>query len=152
VGYAGRTVRMEYRLADGPDSAWANRFLFSDRTDDSGYVELIDFLGGEEEGPGGVTPDDGPPCGGTIVFRGHYGGNRTSSGTWSNGDAIAEATIDWEKYRPHLKEEIDAAGTAKDCAKLDELGQEVANLPNVTEALFAYVFRLGVQTGCWEDD
>ena len=92
-----------------------NRFLDSAQTDESGYVELGDLLSAEEEGPGGVTPDDGPPCGGTIVFRGHYGGNRTSSGTWSNGDAIAEATIDWEKYRPHLKEEIDAAGAAKDC-------------------------------------
>jgi hypothetical protein len=152
LGYAGRTVRMEYRLADGQDSAWANRFLFSDRTDDSGYVELIDFLGGIEEGPGGVLPDDGPPCGGTLVFRGHYGGNSTSSGTWSNGDAIAEATIDWEKYRPHLKEEIDAAGMAKDCAKLDELGQEVVSLPNWDEVLLAYIFRWGVQTGCWEDD
>jgi hypothetical protein len=151
LGYAGRTVRMEYRLTDGPDSAWANRFLFSDRTDESGYVELIDFLGGAEEGPGGVLPDDGPPCGGTIVFRGHYGGNRTSSGTWSNGDAIAEATIDWEKYRPHLKEEIDVAGMAKDCAKLDELGWEVAH-PLRDEVLWAYVFRWGVQTGCWEDD
>ena len=151
LGYAGRTVRMEYRLTDGQDSAWANRFLFSDRTDDSGYVELIDFLGGKEEGPGGVLSDDGPPCGGTIVFRGHYGGNRTSSGTWSNGDAIAEATIDWEKYRPHLKEEIDAAGMAKDCAKLEELAHEVAN-PLRDEVLWAYVFRWGVQTGCWEDD
>ena len=72
----------------------------------------------------GVLSDDGPPCGGTIVFRGHYGGNGTSSGTWSNGDAIAEATIDWEKYRPHLKEEIDAAGMAKDCAKLEELARK----------------------------
>ena len=152
LGYAGRTVRMEYRLTDGAESAWANRFLFSDRTDDSGYVELIDFLGGEEEGPDGVLPDDGPPCGGTIVFRGHYGGNSTSSGTWSNGDAIAEATIDWEKYRPNLKEEIDAAGMAKDCAKLDELGQEVVSLPNWDEVLLTYIFRLGVQTGCWEDD
>ncbi|HET9302978.1 MAG TPA: hypothetical protein VFO20_09400 [Propionibacteriaceae bacterium] len=154
LGYAGRTVRMEYRLTDGPDSAWANRFLFSDRTDDSGYVELIDFLGREEEGPGGVTADDGPPCGGTIVFRGHYGGNSTSSGTWSNGDAIAEAKIDWEKYRPHLKEEIDEAGAAKDCAKLEQLAQEVAP-PDQRDpylALWAYVFRWGVQTGCWEDD
>lgn len=154
LGYAGRTVRMEYRLTDGPDSAWDNRFLFSDRTDDSGYVELIDFLGGKEEGPGGVLPDDGPPCGGTIVFRGHYGGNATSSGTWSNGDAIAEATIAWEKYRPHLKEEIDAAGMAKDCAKLEELAQEVAP-PDQRDpylALWNYVFRWGVQTGCWEDD
>ena len=154
LGYAGRTVRMEYRLTDGPDSAWDNRFLFSDRTDDSGYVELIDFLGGEEEGPGGVLSDDGPPCGGTIVFRGHYGGNGTSSGTWSNGDAIAEATIDWEKYRPHLKEEIDAAGTAKDCAKLEQLAREVAP-PDQRDpylALWTYVFRWGVQTGCWEDD
>jgi hypothetical protein len=115
-------------------------------------VELFDLISGEEEGPGGVVIDDGPPCGGTIVFRGHYGGNRTSSGTWSKGDAIAEATIDWEEYRPDLKEEIDAAGMAKDCAKLNELGQEVANLPNVTEVLWIYVFRLGVQTGCWEDD
>jgi hypothetical protein len=152
LGYAGRTVRMEYRLTDGPDSAWDNRFLASERTDDRGYVEFFDMVSGEEEGPGGVLPDDGPPCGGTIVFRGHYGGNRTSSGTWSNGDAVAEATIDWEKYRPHLKEEIDAAGMAKDCAKLDELGQEVAHLPNATEVLISYVFRWGVQTGCWEDD
>ena len=63
-------------------------------SDDRGYVELFDILSGAEEGPGGVLPDDGPPCGGTIVFRGHYGGSSTSSGTWSNGDAIAEATID----------------------------------------------------------
>ena len=152
LGYAGRTVRMEYRLTDGPDSAWDNRFLDSYPTDDRGYVELFDLISAEEEGPGGMQPDDGPPCGGTIVFRGHYGGNSTSSGTWSSGDAIAEATIDWEKYRPHLKEEIDAAGMAKDCAKLDELGWEVANLPNLTEVLWIYVFRWGVQTGCWEDD
>ncbi len=110
LGYAGRTVRMEYRLTDGPDSAWANRFLDSAQTDDRGYVELFDLISAEEEGPGGVLPDDGPPCAGTIVFRGHYGGNGTSSGTWSTGDATAEATIGWEKYRPHLKEEIDAAG------------------------------------------
>jgi len=152
LGYADRTVHMEYRLTDGQDSAWANRFLFSDRTDDSGYVELIDFLGEKEEGAGGVLSDDGPPCGGTIVFRGHYDGNGTSSGTWSNGDAIAEATIDWEKYRPHLKDEIDAAGMAKDCAKLDELGQEVVSLPNWDEVLLTYIFRWGVETGCWEDD
>ena len=151
LGYAGRAVHMEYRLTDGPDSAWDNRFLFSDRTDESGYVELFDILSGAEEGSGGVMPDDGPPCGGTIVFRGHCGGNRTSSGTWSNGDAIAEATIDWEKYRPHLKEEIDAAGTAKDCAKLEQLAQEVTN-PLRDEVLWNYVFRWGVQTGCWEDD
>ena len=78
LGYAGRTVRMEYRLTDGPDSAWDNRFLDSASTDDRGYVELFDILSGAEEGPGGVLPDDGPPCGGTIVFRGHYGGNSTS--------------------------------------------------------------------------
>ena len=138
LGYAGRTVRMEYRLTDGPDSAWDNRFLDSWPTDDRGYVEL------------GAVIDDGPPCGGTIVFRGHYGGNGTSSGTWSNGDAIAEATIDWEKYRPGLKDEIDAAGMAKDCAKLNELGEEVADLPD--EVLWAYIFQWGVQTGCWEDD
>jgi len=90
LGYAGRTVRMEYRLTDGPDGAWANRFLFSELTDDRGYVELFDLIAAEEEGPGGVLPDDGPPCGGTIVFRGHYGGNGTSSGTWSTGDAVAE--------------------------------------------------------------
>jgi hypothetical protein len=48
LGYAGRTVRMGYRLTDGPDSAWANRFLDSAQTDDSGYVELIDFIGAEE--------------------------------------------------------------------------------------------------------
>jgi hypothetical protein len=28
----------------------------------------------------------------------------------------------------------------------------VARLPNVTEVLWTYVFRWGVQTGCWEDD
>ena len=151
LGYAGRTVRMEYRLTDGPDSAWDNRFLDSASTDDSGYVELFDIFSGAEEGPGGVTADDGPPCGGTIVFRGHYGGSRTSSGTWSNGDAIAEATIDWEKYRPNLKEEIDAAGMAKDCAKLEELGYEVTH-PFRDEAWWHYVYWLGVDTGCWEDD
>ena len=43
------------------------------------------------ERPGGVLPDDGPPCGQTIDFRGYYS-NGTSSGTWSNGDAVAEAT------------------------------------------------------------
>ena len=44
LGYAGRTVRMEYRLTDGPDSAWANRFLDSASTDDCGYVELFDLI------------------------------------------------------------------------------------------------------------
>jgi len=48
---------MEYRLTDGPDSAWDNRFLFSDRTDESGYVEIFDILSGAEEGPGGVLPE-----------------------------------------------------------------------------------------------
>ena len=110
---------------DGPDSAWANRFLDSAQTDDRGYVELFDLISAEEEGPGGVLPDDGPPCAGTIVFRGHYGGNGTSSGTWSTGDATAEATIGWEKYRPHLKKRSMQRAWAKDCAKLDELGQEV---------------------------
>jgi hypothetical protein len=81
-----------------------------------------------------VLPDDGPPCGGTIVFRGHYGGNGTSPSTWSDGDAIAEATIDWEEYRPHLK-------MAKDCAKLDELAQEVAN----PEATFARAPAMSLQ-------
>ena len=41
---------------------------------------------------------------------------------------------------------------AKDCAKLDELGQEVVQLPNWDEVLLTYVFQWGVQTGCWEDD
>jgi hypothetical protein len=50
LGYAGRTVRMEYRLSDGPDSAWANRFLDSASTDDRGYVELFDMVSGAEEG------------------------------------------------------------------------------------------------------
>ena len=57
LGYAGRAVHMEYRLTDGQDSAWANRFLFSDRTDESGYVEIFDILSGAEEGPGGVLPE-----------------------------------------------------------------------------------------------
>ena len=60
---------MEYRLTDGQDSAWANRFLFSDRTDDSGYVELIDFLGGKEEGPG-------PTCSPSTCVRGSSGATR----------------------------------------------------------------------------
>jgi hypothetical protein len=34
---------MEYRLTDGPDNAWDNRFLDSAQTDDRGYVELFDF-------------------------------------------------------------------------------------------------------------
>ena len=151
VGYAGRTVRMEYRLTDGQDSAWDNRFLDSASTDDRGYVELFDLISGKDEGPGGVVIDDGPPCGGTIVFRGHYGGNRTSSGTWSDGDAVSEAKIAWEKYRPGLKGEIDAAGTTKDCAKLEKLGYEVTH-PFLDEALWNYVYWLGVDTGCWEDD
>ena len=100
LGYAGRTVRMEYRLTDGQDSAWANWFLDSAQTDDRGFVELFDLISAEEEGPGGVLPDDGPPCGGTIVFRGHYGGNGTSSGPWSTGDATADATIGWELCLP----------------------------------------------------
>jgi hypothetical protein len=41
---------------------------------------------------------------------------------------------------------------AKDCAKLDELGQEVVSLPNWDEVLLTYIFRWGVQTGCWEED
>jgi hypothetical protein len=112
--------------------------------DDSGYVELFDLVGAEEEGPGGVLPDDGPPCGQTIVFRGHYGGSGTSSGTWSTGDAVAEAPsleqagwpyhspIAWEKYRPHLQEEIDAAGIAKDCVKLEELSRTWPTFPTRT--------------------
>ena len=40
---------------------------------------------------------------------------------------------------------------AKDCAKLEELAYEVAH-PLRDEVLWAYVFRWGVQTGCWEDD
>jgi hypothetical protein len=39
---------------------------------------------------------------------------------------------------------------AKDCPKLEELGEEVVKLPD--EVLWAYVFRWGVQAGCWEDD
>ena len=54
LGYAGRTVRMEYRLTDGQDSAWANWFLDSAQTDDRGFVELFDLISAEEEGPGGV--------------------------------------------------------------------------------------------------
>ena len=92
LGYADRTVRMEYRLKEGPDTAWANRFLASEPTDESGYVEFFDLVGAEEEGIGGMLPDDGPPCGQTIVFRAHYGGNGTSSG-WSAGDPVAEATF-----------------------------------------------------------
>jgi hypothetical protein len=87
--YADQTVRMEYRLTKGPDAAWANRFLASELTDDSGYVELFDLVGAEEDGIGGVLPDDRPPCGQTIVFRGHSGGNSTSSGTKSTGDAVS---------------------------------------------------------------
>ena len=41
---------------------------------------------------------------------------------------------------------------AKDCAKLEELAHEVADLPNADEVLWTYVFRWGVQTKCWEDD
>jgi hypothetical protein len=29
--------------------------------------------------------------------------------------------IAWEKYRPYLQEEIDTAGMAKDCVKLERL-------------------------------
>ena len=51
LGYAGRTVRMEYRLTDGPDSAWANRFLDSAQTDDRGYVELSTLSVQKKRGP-----------------------------------------------------------------------------------------------------
>jgi hypothetical protein len=94
LGYADRTVSMEYRLTEGPDTAWANRFLASELTDESGCVEFFDLVGAGEDPIGGEPPrDDGPPCGQTIVFRAHYGGNSTSSGTRSTGDPVAQATF-----------------------------------------------------------
>jgi hypothetical protein len=105
--YAGRTVSMEYRLTHGPDAAWANRFLASELTDHRGYVELYDLVGAEEDGIGGMLPDDGPPCGQTIVYRGHYAGDSTSSGNKSTGDAVSPGL-----FVRHLKLITSAAGVS----------------------------------------
>jgi hypothetical protein len=43
MDYAGRTVRMEYRLTDGQDSAWANRFLDSAQTERLGRADFAYF-------------------------------------------------------------------------------------------------------------
>jgi len=59
--------------------------------------------------------------------------------------------IDWEKYRPYLQEEIDTAGMAKDCVKLERLFQEVADLPDADE-LMTYVDRWGVHTNCIDEE
>jgi hypothetical protein len=105
--YAGRSVSMEYRLTNGPDAAWANRFLASELTDHRGYVELYDLVGAEEDGISGMLPDDGPPCGQTIVYRGHYAGDSTSSGNKSTGDAVSPG---W--FVRHLKLITSAAGVS----------------------------------------
>ena len=65
---------------------------------------------------------------------------------WPYGSPIA-----WEKYRPHLQEEIDTAGMAKNCVKLERLFQEVADLPDADE-LMTYVDRWGVHTNCFDED
>ena len=59
--------------------------------------------------------------------------------------------IAWEKYRPYLQEEIDTAGMAKDCIKLERLFQEVADLPDADE-LMTYVDRWGSHTNCFDED
>ena len=64
---------------------------------------------------------------------------------WPYGSPIA-----WEKYRPYLQEEIDTAGMAKDCVKLERLFQEVADLPD--DELLTYVDRWGSHTKCFDED
>jgi hypothetical protein len=61
----------------------------------------------------------------------------TEATTWSPEQAgwPYSSPIAREKYRPHLQEEIDAAGMAKDCVKLEKLFQEVADLPDADELL-----------------
>jgi hypothetical protein len=59
--------------------------------------------------------------------------------------------IAWEKYRPYLQEEIDTAGMANDCIKLERLFQEVADVPDADE-LMTYVDRWGVHTNCFDED
>jgi len=65
---------------------------------------------------------------------------------WPYGSPIA-----WEKYRPYLQEEIDTAGMAKDCVKLERLFQEVADLPDA-DGLMTYVDRWGVHTNWFHED
>jgi hypothetical protein len=65
---------------------------------------------------------------------------------WPYGSPIA-----WEKYRPYLQEEIDTAGMAGDCVKLERLFQEVADLPDADE-LMTYVDRWGSHTNCLDED
>ena len=77
-GYAGRTVRMEWRSDPG---SYSDNFVDTRQTDSAGNVHFRDTLGNS----------DGPPCGGALVFRGNYGGNGVSSGTVSTGDRITPA-------------------------------------------------------------
>ena len=58
--------------------------------------------------------------------------------------------IAWEKHRPYLQEEIDTAGMAKDCVKLERLFQEVADLPY--DELLTYVSGWGSHTKCFDED
>jgi hypothetical protein len=64
------------------------------------------------------------------------------SKTWSPEQAgwPYPSPIAWERYRPYLQEEIDTAGMAKNCVKLERLFQEVADLPDADE-LMTYVDR-----------
>ena len=57
----------------------------------------------------------------------------------------------WEMYRPYLQEEIDTAGMAKDCVKLERLFQEVADLPEADE-LMTYVDAWGMHTKCFDEE
>ena len=52
---------------------------------------------------------------------------------------------------PYLQEEIDTAGMAKNCVKLERLFQEVADLPDADE-LMTYVDRWGSHTKCFDED
>jgi hypothetical protein len=75
------------------------------------------------------------------------------SKTWSpdqTGSWPYPSPIAWENYRPYLQEEIDTAGMAKDCVKLERLFQEVADLPY--DELLTYVSAWGSHTKCFDED
>lgn len=79
VGYEGRTVRAEYRVDPLP---YTGQFVDSDVTVAGGGLSFS-FIAGD---PGKT------PCGPTVILRGNYAGNGTTSGNVSKGDAVAQAS------------------------------------------------------------
>ena len=75
LGYADRFVRAEFRTDPG---SYSGNFIDNDFTDSAGNAVFADTVG----------DGDGPPCGGTVVLRGFFAGNGTSSGTVSTCDAV----------------------------------------------------------------